>query len=401
MPYQMWAEASPEITMLLQNSTRSFRHELLVANFKGIPVMQQHGSADNNVPAFHSRRMNQLISQTNGKYNHQYVELKGKSHWFDGVMTTVPLLRFYDILGREADWAKLPQDFTIMIANPADMGARGGLLVDQLSSPDQLGRIEVKRCPLSAAWVLRTSNVLRFHFTATQKSDILPHKLVIDQSSLELPLGEKKFACWLVRSEQGFWHVSHDRQWLTEQRHGAQLGPLDSILRSAGRFLIRTSASVSDVAVQIARNLFQYFAADSEIIDLSAPVGSQSGNVISVTLGSDSLMLGSHSESIGLDDSVGLYIRRRGGIKKVFPFEVGMGAIFLRPLLDERLELVVWGFDKQGLRRAARLMPMLTGVGQPDFVVIGRRCAWEGAAGVLAMGSFDNFWRVSDASFIS
>ena len=207
VPYQMWAEASPEITMLLQNSTRSFRHELLVANFKGIPIMQQHGSADNNVPAFHSRRMNQLISQTNGKYNHQYVELKGKSHWFDGVMTTVPLLRFYDILGREADWAKLPQDFTIMIANPADMGARGGLLVDQLSSPDQLGRIEVKRCPLSAAWVLRTSNVLRFHFTATQKSDILPHKLVIDQSSLELPLGEKKFACWLVRSEQGFWHV--------------------------------------------------------------------------------------------------------------------------------------------------------------------------------------------------
>lgn len=195
--------------------------------------------------------------------------------------------------------------------------------------------------------------------------------------------------------------MSHDRQWLTEQRHGAQLGPLDSILRSAGRFLIRTSASVSDVAVQIARNLFQYFAADSEIMDLSAAVGSQSGNVISVTLGSDSLMLGSHSESIGLDDSVGLYIRRRGGIKKVFPFEVGMGAIFLRPLLDERLELVVWGFDKQGLRRAARLMPMLTGVGQPDFVVIGRRCAWEGAAGVLAMGSFDNFWRVSDASFIS
>lgn len=78
-----------------------------------------------------------------------------------------------------------------------------------------------------------------------------------------------------------------------------------------------------------------------------------------------------------------------------------MGAIFLRPLLNERLELVVWGFDQQGLRQAARLVPMLTGVGQPEFVVVSQRCAWEGAAGVLAMGSFDNFWNVSEASFVS
>ena len=186
-----------------------------------------------------------------------------------------------------------------------------------------------------------------------------------------------------------------------EQRHGAQLGPLDSILRSVGRFVIRMSDPVSDVALQIARNLFQYFAADSEIIDINAAVGSQSGNVISVTLGSDSSVLGSRSEPIGLDSDGRLYIRRREGTKAVFPFEVGMGAIFLRPLLYERLELVVWGFDKQGLRQAARLVPMLTGVGQPDFVIVSNRCLSEGVAGVLAMGSFDNFWKVSEASFIS
>ena len=157
---------------------------------------------------------------------------------------------------------------------------------------------------------------------------------------------------------------------------------------------------VSDVALQIARNLFQYFAADSEIVDLSAAVGSQSGNVISLTLGSDSPMLGPHSDPIGLENDGGLYIRTRRGTKTIFPFEVGMGAIFLRPLLDERLELVIWGFDKQGLRQAARLMPILTGVGQPDFVIVSKRCAWEGAAGVLAMGSFDNFWKLSEASFV-
>ncbi len=122
--------------------------------------------------------------------------------------------------------------------------------------------------------------------------------------------------------------------------------------------------------------------------------------MISVTLGPDSV-LGSRSDPLGLDNGGGLYIRRRGGTKTVFPFEAGMGAIFLRPLLDERLELVVWGFDKQGVRQASRLLPMLTGVGQPDFVIVSKRCAWKGAAGVLAMGSLDSFWEVSEASFFS
>lgn len=207
VPYQMWAEADPRITTLLRNSMRSSRHELLVSNFKGIPIMQQHGSADDNVPAFHSRRMNQLTSQMNGEFLHRYVELKGKSHWFDGVMTTAPLLGFYDILEREADWPKLPQEFTIVIANPAEMGARGGLLVDQLISPDQLGKIEVERRPISKTWVLRTSNILRFHFIANQNSEAVPHQLVIDQYSLELPPGKEKFDCWLIRFKQGLWHV--------------------------------------------------------------------------------------------------------------------------------------------------------------------------------------------------
>ena len=212
VPYQMWVEANPVVTMLLQNTRRSFRHELLVTNLKGIPIVQQHGSADDNVPAFHSRRMNQLISQMNGESHHQYVELKGKGHWFTGVMTTEPLLGLYEILGREADWAQLPQKFTTTIVNPADMGARGGLLVDQLISPDQLGRIEVERCSVSATWTLMTHNILRFHFViASQNSGILPDKLIIDQKCMELPPGKEKFACWLLRSEKDSWHV---RDWL-------------------------------------------------------------------------------------------------------------------------------------------------------------------------------------------
>ena len=238
VPYQMWAEADPRVITLLRNSMRSFRHELLISNFKGIPIMQQHGGADDNVPAFHSRRMNQLISQMNTHSDHQYVELEGKGHWFDGVMTTAPLLEFYDILGRKADRPRLPEEFTIMIANPADMGARGGLIVDQLLNPDQFGRINVERHPTSKSWVLRTSNILRFHFVPTQYSDIEPHTLIVDQCPLELPIWKEKLDWWLVRFEQGLWHVRKLIAQIFDPRS------------HASRYLTIASGSWNNVAVR-------------------------------------------------------------------------------------------------------------------------------------------------------
>ena len=106
------------------------------------------------------------------------------------------------------------------------------------------------------------------------------------------------------------------------------------------------------------------------------------------------------SHPIGVNESEGVSVRRHDGTQQRFGPLAGLGAIFLRPRPDESLELVIWGYDKLGLRLAARLLPMLTGVGQPDFVIVRKECAWEGAAGVLAMGSFDNHWNLSEGSFV-
>lgn len=77
-----------------------------------------------------------------------------------------------------------------------------------------------------------------------------------------------------------------------------------------------------------------------------------------------------------------------------------MGVIFLRPLEDEKLELVVWGSDIEGLEQAARLVPTLTGVGQPDFLVLSESCRWKGHAGLYAACFFDHSWRISPGSYI-
>ena len=205
----MWSEADPRVTCLVQNALRSFRHELLINNFSGIPILQQHGGVDDNVPAFHSRRMCQLISESNNDARHDYIELKDRNHWFDGVMSTQPLREFYrDILGGDSDLPQLPQSFSIAITNPAGMGSRGGLVVDQLSDPGQLGKIEVAASSTTDAWVLKTSNILRFHFSPTCGSKLPTHDIIVDKTPIRLPLGREKRVYWLVHSENGSWHVS-------------------------------------------------------------------------------------------------------------------------------------------------------------------------------------------------
>ena len=196
--------------------------------------------------------------------------------------------------------------------------------------------------------------------------------------------------------------MTDDRGWMLELRYGNQLGPLDSILRTSGRLVIRTwSAETFDMALQVSRNLFQYFAADSEIIHSGADMDRQKGNVISLALGLDLLNPPSQVDSIGITEDRRLVLRKDNGQTKAYELQDGLGAIYLRPSAGGRLELVIWGYDDWGLRLASRLVPMLTGVGQPEFIVVSNACAWKGAAGVLAMGSFDNSWNVSQASFIS
>ncbi len=183
------------------------------------------------------------------------------------------------------------------------------------------------------------------------------------------------------------------------KRRGRQLGPLDAILRSSGRFTIRyNSDEAFSIALQVSRNLLQYFGADSSLSNSMDELQPGNGNAISLVVG--------HRLPRGYDEDFpirltpdGLCIKKCDDDEVVYPMRKTPAAVFLRPLNNERLELVVWGVDQPSLAFAARLVPMLTGVGQPDFVVLGWHCPWQGAGGAVAMGFFDHSWKVTRASF--
>jgi hypothetical protein len=190
-------------------------------------------------------------------------------------------------------------------------------------------------------------------------------------------------------------------------RQLTQLGAMDAILRTHGAFAIITHSPqhrrTHSLALQISRNLHQYFAADSQIsCSWDDTIPSTTANAISLAVGTD--LPRSYDPHFPIEispDGTAILIRHIGFDGRPTTTTYldttghGLAAIFLRPLLPRRLELVVWGADEESLAVAARLVPMLPGVGQPDFVVLDRRMSGLGVEGVMAMGFLDTAWEVA------
>ncbi len=402
VPYVMWNEADALQNALLSASRSSFRHEVLVENLASIPIFQQHGSEDDNVPAYHSRLMNSLLAQS-GQLA-EYSEILNGGHWFEGAMTTKPMVNFYmQHLNLSHHNITVPDAFAFVVPNSHDMGSKYGVVIDQLATPDRLGKILVTislhRAHIS--WHVKTQNIHRFHLDPSMQVSSAPHHILIDDLPHPFELTGKLPS--FVKSAGGVWSLEVALNWKhLDERHGRQRGPLDSILRSAGPFeVIYDSTATLSTAVQTSRNFLQYFGADTNIVPLSGYEDAleREGNIITICLGSSVPLARLPRYPIHLDKA---HIKITTGERRTIaiPLEAGMGGLWLRPLPDERLELVVWGCDEVGLRQAARLIPTLTGAGVPDFVILGNEARWKGHGGAVAMGFFDHNWKTSLASYL-
>ena len=201
----MWTETEPQVQQCLNNALIDSRHEVMIKNFAGIPILQQHGSADDNVPVFHARRMQQLIATENGANKVAYNECEGKGHWYDGVLSTEALRKFYHNVASSVEAPELPSHFKIIVPNPATMGSRAGLKIDMLLSPQRSGTLEVDRTRFVGRWTLCTSNISRFHFLDPPVTRNLPLVVSIDGQTFEFGRYSDLFGGTFVLNDQRLW----------------------------------------------------------------------------------------------------------------------------------------------------------------------------------------------------
>jgi Prolyl oligopeptidase family len=203
VPYQFWKTMDPRRRAVIEASANSYRHELLASNANGIPIYQQHGSADDNVPAYHSRLMGQLLSETGWPSN--YSELSGKGHWFETVMTTDDLQTFYRAqLSSSRSSKKAVSEFELVVANPADTGSKSGVQVLYLVDPGQIGKVYVSFDLSQSRVLFSTSNIFAFEYDNRNYNSLV----IDDQEIGNLFLEGKKGIPQKVRfykNEDGCW----------------------------------------------------------------------------------------------------------------------------------------------------------------------------------------------------
>jgi hypothetical protein len=343
---------------------------------------------DDNVPAYNSRFLAQQLYQAGASSS--YNEVPQQNHYWDTVYTTPALVDFYYSQARNED--VLPRklyDFTLVVGDPGDMGSKGGIKVLQLHDPGQYGKVKVK------GHTIVTTNVMSLEFNSTLwKDTIILNGVSIAPTELSAPI---------ILGSTGIKESSGVDRKETDlvRRHGRQLGSMTAILRTEGPFIIRHPGinDTSRVALQVSRNMHQYFQADAAIFSSlsDSSITNTSGNIITFAL-NDTTPEISPIFPIQVGKSSCSVVDHQGNKQEYG--SAARGVAFLRPAGGERLELVIWGADEAGLRQAARIVPMMTGVGQPDFVVFGKSAGWRGVEGVLAMGFFDANWDVTASSVV-
>ena len=76
-----------------------------------------------------------------------------------------------------------------------------------------------------------------------------------------------------------------------------------------------------------------------------------------------------------------------------------LGAIYVKPSAEHGLQLNIWGETERLFEQAARLVPMIPGTGQPDFIIVRDDSRWRGVDGTY-LGFFDAWWNVAKLSAV-
>lgn len=324
-------------------------------------------------------------------------------------MTTPPLKEFFESHLHESQLAEVPRPiggFSVVVANPAETGPKFGVKIVHLRDSGRLGRIDVGYDRISGACSVHTSNVLMWvmpqEFAHCRVVTLDGEEVSIDAQSG----GERVWFHTGMAWQQHDSLESASPTIASPMRDQRQLGHMDAILRTKGPFTImRHTSDTAHIALQMSRNLHQYFYADANITDDYRTALESPGNIITLATGRS--LPGERPRGFPIDisnDQITITINPNSDLphKKTYS-EIdnhGLGAIFLRPLPGGRLELVIWGKDKRSLEMASRLAPMMPGSGQPDFVVVDERMLWKGVEGVRAMGFFGTWWEVCGSSVL-
>ncbi|KAF9124931.1 hypothetical protein BGW39_007787 [Mortierella sp. 14UC] len=434
----------------LKSSIIEFDNDVHMSNTVGLPILARTGSVDDNVPPFHSRKMVRLGQENAHNTTSIWLsEVPGQGHWFTGVLQDPIMLSFLEshlhdnivtlaptTNGEDIKAVVLPpfpDSCVITVLNPAVMGSRCGIQVEQLRIPFRKGTIKLEIVKDNSGGgepirILVTTNIRRFRFSGFSSSSTSTpfSKLVVDGTPFPVTEDILSGAVTFIRNEGRAlmagrrWKTTNRNAWKHMERHRETYGPAIQVLEKRVVVVIGTHfdsnntsnndnadahfAKTADrIAKLVAHDIYQYGRGDIEVLTDTeflarhgvnfSVKGEEKTNLVLIgdshQNGATKLVLGERASEVTINSQSGtisIHPDTDSEYGSQDYQQPGTGLLMIRPWGPSNLAMIIAGLDPQGLETAARLFPKRTGMLVPDWVVTGPEMAWKGAGGILAAG---------------
>lgn len=382
------------IGALFARAVNASRTQTLLGNLKSTGIYVLHGDADANVPVTQARLMRDALAEFHP--NFAYYERPGAGHWWGNeCMDWPPLFRFLEDNVLPDPGEVLEIDFTTV--NPAISSECHWLMVESQQRPLLPTRVQARLDRETRTVTLESENLGRFSFDLTGRHDgaepLLdpsggPIYLVQGEERQELTQREPDELGW-----EGRWRVEHVTPPYP-RRTPARNGPFKEAFRNSMVFVYGTQGTPEENAwardkARLDHETWRYRGNGSvEVLaDTEYEDDGRMHNVILYgnqdTNAAWSLVLDAPFE-----------VRRdfvRVGEHRIEGDDLALLAVHLRKGTKDSVGVIA-GTGVPGCHVTDHLPYFVSGVGYPDWTVLGTEFLSQGLAGVRGAGYFADDW---------
>jgi len=385
------------IGAFLARSINASRTLLLAPNLTQTGVYILHGDADDNVPVTQARNMRRELAGFHP--NFAYYERPGAGHWWGNeCMDWPPLFAFLreNSLPDPAD--VLEVDFTTV--NPGVSSRCHWVAVESQARPMLPTHVHARLDPEAREIELEGENLGRFSFDLTAfmapRAELPP--LLASEGPIHVVTGDERRL--LTRGGDGRWRVSHLGTWY---RSAQRNGPFKQAFRNRMVFVYATQGTPeeNDWARNKARldherwryrgNGFVPVIAD---IDFLPEVYADRNVILYGNVDTNrawTLVLGLGAFEVRRD-----FVRV--GNRTLEGPDLALLAIYPREGSDVASVAVIAGTGMPGCHTTDHLPYFVSGVGFPDWTVLGAEFLLKGLDGIRGAGYFRDDWSTEEGA---
>ena len=380
------------------------------SNYAPLGVFILHGDADDNVPVDQARMMRRELGEFHTDFTYQ--EIPDAGHWWgDQCMDWPPLIEFLEARSLPDPIERDRIDF--MTPSPGISSSFDWVTVVQQERPMEPSRVRIER-DLEGATVSGTTENVRI-----LKLD-LGAFTIPEQESVELNLDGSTLQVWgpsvilyeslpLIRAEDGTWNfdVAGNRVGTHDgMKNPDRSGPFKDAFRNQMRFVVGTAGTPEENSLLAEKARFdaeQWWYRGNGSIEILTDAEFLSKH--DWRDGRNIILYGNADTNAAWDSVVDDEIHvDRSGVRlgdRELPGD-DLAVLMIRPIPGDSQGSVgiVTGTGMIG-NRLVRTQPYwVSGIGYPDFLVLGSEMLEGSADGVRATGFFGNDWSLDSGEIV-